>query len=325
MVVRATAHRGNEAPTDADLARAAQAGDAASLAVLLDRHRASMHAVALRILGYRPDVEDVVQDAMVVALRRIGEVRDPGAVRPWLHALVRNACLMRLRRPHAAPLDEALVLVLPSREPTAEELLDRQALRDWVWHALDELSEPVRVVTLLRYFSDASSYKQIAALCGVPVGTVRSRLNQAKRKLAEALLATAASAHRDAASLAAARRGEIAELLAAAERGAVEPVLAAGWWPDAEVVWPGDQGDADLDGFVRGWEIDLEDGVRQRLVQVIAGRDVTIVETALVSPSDDPDHCPPAVVWLQLLREGRVRHMRLLFPHTGHSDSGAAR
>jgi RNA polymerase sigma-70 factor (ECF subfamily) len=306
---------------DAELARAAQHGDAASLAVLLERHRADMYAVALRILGNGPDVEDVVQDAMIVALRRIGEVRDPGAAGAWLRALVRNACLMRRRRWATVPLDEALGLVLRSREPSAEEILDRQALRDWVWHALEELTEPLRLVILLRYFSDASSYEQIAALCGVPAGTVRSRLNQAKRKLAEALLAAAALAHRDSASLPASRRREIAELLAAAERGALGPVLAERWWPDARVVWPGDQGVTDLDGLVRGWDIDLTDGVRQRLMNVIASRDVTIIHTELVSPPDAPDHCPPAVVWLQLLRDGRVQRMRLFHPQAGRADA----
>lgn len=323
MAVPSTAHRVGESPTDADLARAARAGDAAGLAVLLERHRAGMYAVALRILGYCPDVEDVVQDSMLVALRRIGEVRDSEAVGAWLRTLVRNACLMRLRGRQPARLDEDLGLSLTSHEPSPEAILDRQALGDWVWHALEELTEPLRVVILLRYFSDACSYEAIAALCGLPVGTVRSRLNQAKRKLADALQATAALAHRDSASLVALRRREAAELIGAAERGALAPALAESWCPDAQVVWPGGQGVTDLDGLVRIWETDLEDGVHQRLANVIASRDLTIIETDLVSPPDDPDHCPPGVVWLQLLRDGRVQHTRLLHPQTGRAEATA--
>jgi RNA polymerase sigma factor (sigma-70 family) len=202
-------------PTDADLVVAAQAGDARGLAVLLERYRAGMHAVALGVLGHGPDAEDALQDGVMVALRRLDELRNPAAAGPWLRAIVRNVCRMRLRAARPGLL-APLPPTLRSGELSPEEVLDRQALRDWVWHALGELTEPLRVAAMRRYFSGVSSYDQIAALCGVPVGTVRSRLNQARRKLADALLATADLAHDGAAALAASRRREFADLLAAA-------------------------------------------------------------------------------------------------------------
>ncbi|BCB74672.1 hypothetical protein GCM10022251_74710 [Phytohabitans flavus] len=163
-----------------DLVYAAQAGDVASLGALIERHRASMMATALSVLRDPEDAKDAVQDATVIALRRIGDVRDPDAIGAWLRTVVRNICWPRLRARHAAPLgwfDEA---ELPSREPSPEELLEKEATREWLWRALADLSEPLRLVTLLRYFSGVSSYEQIATPCGIPVGTVRSRLNQAK-------------------------------------------------------------------------------------------------------------------------------------------------
>ena len=173
--------------SDAELVALAQAGDAAALGALLARHEAEMRAVALSVLGYGPDAEDAVQDAMVVALRRIGEVRDPAAVGAWLRAIVRNNSRMTVRGPRAVPVAEPEWFARPADTPTPEEALDRGAMRDWVWHAIGQLSEPDRLVTLLRYFSDASSYEQIAAVCGVPVGTVRSRLSHARRALAGGL------------------------------------------------------------------------------------------------------------------------------------------
>src|SRR5262249_53795488 len=77
---------------------------------------------------------------------------------------------------------------------SVEEELDQLALRSWIWAAIEGLSESLQLPLILRYFSGASSYEEIAAICGVPLGTVRSRLNQAKRKLAEALLSEAAAA-----------------------------------------------------------------------------------------------------------------------------------
>jgi RNA polymerase sigma-70 factor (ECF subfamily) len=64
------------APLDSELVRAAQAGDAGSLGLVLTRHRADLYAVALAVLGHSPDAEDAVQEATLIALRRIGDVRE---------------------------------------------------------------------------------------------------------------------------------------------------------------------------------------------------------------------------------------------------------
>ncbi|WP_245771709.1 RNA polymerase sigma factor [Actinacidiphila guanduensis] len=92
------------APRDADLVRAAQAGDAGSLGLLLARHRAPMYAVALAFLGHSQDAEDAVQEAAVLALRRFGDIRDPEAAGPWLRMVVRNVCRAQLRRMSAVPV-----------------------------------------------------------------------------------------------------------------------------------------------------------------------------------------------------------------------------
>jgi hypothetical protein len=79
--------------------------------------------------------------------------------------------------------------------------IERAALRDWVWTALEALPEEQRVAIVLRHFSTASSYTAIAEICDVPIGTVRSRLNSARRRLAEALIAMAATAHTERATV----------------------------------------------------------------------------------------------------------------------------
>ncbi|HEV7973883.1 sigma-70 family RNA polymerase sigma factor [Amycolatopsis sp.] len=68
-----------------------------ALGLLLARHRPGMRAVALSLLGHGHDADDAVQDASLVALLRIGDVRDPAAVGPWLRMIVRNACRTRPR------------------------------------------------------------------------------------------------------------------------------------------------------------------------------------------------------------------------------------
>jgi RNA polymerase sigma-70 factor (ECF subfamily) len=301
-------------PFDTDLVFAAQAGDTASLGVLIERHRAGMQAVALSVLGYGPDAEDAVQDASLVALRRIDGLRDPTAAGPWLRTIVRNACRMRLRASSTSLATALPDAELPSREPTPDELLDRRATRDWVWCALEGLSEPVRLVALLRYFSDVTSYDQIAALCGIPVGTVRSRLNQARIKLTEGLKAAAADRHGDAASFTAARRRDAEEVLRAARNGEFATVVREGWCPDVSILGPGGERGKGQDFVIRAMDRDLAHGVRQRLTNVIASADILIWEAELTAPADDPYCCQPAVVWLQTLHQRRVRSLRLFHP-----------
>lgn len=290
---------------ETELVRTAQRGDAAALGTLLRRHEAGMRAVALSILGYGPDAEDAVQDAMVTALRRIGEVRDPESAGAWLRTVVRNNCRALLRKPVTAPIEH-------DRRTVAgpEEMLDRTALRDWVWHAIGELSEADRLVTLLRHFSGVTAYDQIAALCGLPVGTVRSRLSHARRVLAERLRDSADAAHPDAGELAGRRWREADDALATAMRGDFHRVVGEMWLPEAELVARGGAVRGDREFAVRAMAGDLADGVRQRLRHVVAGPDVLIWETDLLSPG----HCPPGAVWLQTLRQGRVHRMTLFHP-----------
>ena len=122
------------AGSDRDLARAAQGGVAAALGLLFERHRARLYAHALQHLGHGPDAQDAVQDTFVIAIRRIGGLRGTRDV------------------PMAAFPDEAG----PSDE-TPEAAIDALALRDWMWTAIRRLSEPLRVVTMLRHFSRTPS------------------------------------------------------------------------------------------------------------------------------------------------------------------------
>ncbi|MFK0279730.1 RNA polymerase sigma factor [Streptomyces sp. NPDC090499] len=197
----------NTGADDATLTEAAQSGEAAALGELLERHRAGMRAVALCVLGPGADVDDVLQDAALTALQRIGDVRDPAAVGAWLRTVVRNASRRVLRdRVAFRPMEEADI---PSPEAGPEQWLERRAARDWVWTALDRLSPALRTPLVLRYLTPTgASYEQVAVACGVPVGTVRSRLSQGRVKLALALAATVDAPHADAGRRARAGRSD---------------------------------------------------------------------------------------------------------------------
>lgn len=304
------------APLDFELVRAAQSGDAGSLGLLLARHRATMHGVALAMLGHSPDVEDAVQEAALIALRRIGDLRDPDAVGPWLRMVVRNVCRAQLRKKSAVPVAELEGVVAMDRSggpPDPADVLDEHVLQDWIWSALETLSPALRLVTMLRYFTDVTSYEEIALLCGTPVGTVRSRLSQARTKLAGALVSMGDQVHDDAVSRTARHRRLAEVTMLAGHRGE----LASAWaeWRSSrlEVTWPTGKR-SDLDYLEFSFRRDVSDGVRQKLTNVVASREVVIWEAAIISPPEDPFHCPPSVVWVHHLDRNREDRLRLYHP-----------
>ena len=267
-----------------------------------------MRAVAIAILGPGPDAEDALQDATLAAITRIGELREAGACGAWLRAIVRNCCLMLLRSRRDVPLP--VDMPLASSELTPEEVIDRHVLRDWVWHATEELSPPLRTALTLRYFCNAP-YEQIAAACEIPVGTVRSRLNQARAKLATALQATAEEPHADTVKLTAQSCAEASTVFEAAARGEFAAVVGDRWAPDVEITTDYGKrfGRDELVAAVNG---NVAAGIRARLVNVVAGRDLMIWEIDFINPPDDPYHCPPGAAWVLSLERGWVRRIRLL-------------
>jgi RNA polymerase sigma-70 factor (ECF subfamily) len=268
-----------------------------------------MRAVARGVLGYGPDTDDVVQDAALVAVRRIKDVRDPAAVGAWLRTVVRNECRMRLRARRGSELSGEVPSALRSGDPMPEELLDRQLLQDWVWHAIEELSPPLRVVAMLRYFSDLSSYEQIADVCALPIGTVRSRLSQARIKLTGALSATAEQSHEDASAKLEICRQDAVDTLAAADRGAFNE-LTVRWSPRLELIQAhGGRGGADL--LLTNLQTDQQNGTRHRPVNVVVGGDVVIWETELFN-SHNPADGPSSAAWVMSLdAHGLVRQLRM--------------
>ncbi|MFI5999342.1 RNA polymerase sigma factor [Streptomyces sp. NPDC051366] len=301
-------------PTDEELTRRAQVGETGALGLLLARHQASMRAVALSLLGYGPDAEDAVQEAALTALRRIGDVRDPAAAGAWLRAIVRNACRMRLRRAREVPgLDGLDQLHLNDGEAShPERRIERHAMRDWIWDAVEELPQQLRLVLMLRHFSGITSYQEIADACEVPVGTVRSRLSQARTKMAQVLISTAEQAHDDASTVTDGSRREALATLQAWETGGLPREISELWPAETEMVGrlgrPGER--VHPVPVMRSY---LEGGVRQHLHHVVAGRDIAIWEMDVTHHG--ADHvCPPSLAWLMFRRDGRVEKLRVVFP-----------
>lgn len=162
--------------TDTELVRRAQAGDRRAGGRLTERHRRSVLALAYRALEDADDAQDVAQEALVYALRRLPDLREAGRFAAWLHAITLSLCADYRRRRGTRRLGEPLsVLHERSEEQShAEALAVRQAVAG--------LSDAHQTALLLHYVGGWSR-QEVAAILGVPVNTVRSRLMAAKRNL----------------------------------------------------------------------------------------------------------------------------------------------
>jgi RNA polymerase sigma-70 factor (ECF subfamily) len=165
---------------DADLLRAHVAGDPDAFGELVRRHRDRLWAVALRTLGDREEAADAVQEALLSAYRAAERFRGDSAVTTWLHRIVVNACLDRVRRRQVRPVI-GLADLPPGREPVAV-VPDHDTTRE-VWAALAQLPAEQRVPLVLLEIQ-GYSVAEIAELLGVAEGTVKSRCARGRARLA---------------------------------------------------------------------------------------------------------------------------------------------
>ena len=134
------------------------------------------------------DAEDVVQEAYLRAFKHFGSFHG-GDGRPWLLAIVRNTCytwMQHNRSPELTiPLDDEL-FEIESKDLNPEALLMQSADTEMVRQALEDLPVEFREVMVLREL-EGLSYKQIADVAEIPVGTVMSRLARARKRLQQSL------------------------------------------------------------------------------------------------------------------------------------------
>jgi RNA polymerase sigma-70 factor (ECF subfamily) len=199
-------------------------------------------------------------------------------------------------------------------EPSAEEYIDRLAMREWVWTALGELPQPLRVTAMLRYFGSYSSYEQISAILGVPVGTVSSRLSQGKLKLADALLKTAGLEHDEARQLTEARARYFNAAWEEYNRGEGYELFVGAFSEDAVFAFPEGAVWHGRHHLAKDFEGDLEVGMKLHLTNFLASKDITVMEGDFENPPEDPFHCPPAISMVTFHRSGeQIHRMRLYF------------
>jgi RNA polymerase sigma-70 factor (ECF subfamily) len=167
-------------PTDAELIAAHRAGDRRAFDELARRYRSRMWGIAVRMLNHPEDAADVVQEALVAAYRQAGSYRGEASVRTWMHRILVNACIDRVRWRQRRPVVPFPDVEPPARRPDmAADLVTRLAVDD----ALAALPLAQRAAIVL---VDVQGWPvdEAAGILDIPVGTVKSRCARGRARLA---------------------------------------------------------------------------------------------------------------------------------------------
>ena len=171
-----------EEQSDAYLAGCIANGDAEAVRPLIDRYRRPLLALLQRSTAGRGEADDLFQETWMRVVKSAHRYDPDQRFRAWLFAIAWNLIRDQWSRQRATD-DVALADELPSREQTPEERAvgadDARRVRELVGALPERLSQAI----LLRYFEELSE-KEVSERLGVPVGTVKSRLHHALRKLA---------------------------------------------------------------------------------------------------------------------------------------------
>ncbi len=297
-----------------ELVKAAKAGEEAAWNLLYHQFYPGVYALALSICGNRPMASDAVQDAFLGAYLKLQQLKDNSSFGGWIRRIVTHYCFRTLNIYNkGCSIDD-----LPrAAESWWEDELSRKfeylSRNSRLHFALMRVPESLRSALLLRYFSNFNSYENIAAILAVPIGTIRSRLNQAKVKLAEYW-----DEYRDAST---AVIKEIEEL-----NGFYYALYSGMHWEDSyknkfiqhlhkniRIMIGKDQMGTGRKIFEEMLAEDRRAGSWLEPVNVLSSGNITILEAKHFNSVEYPDHCPPASVAV-LYRSGKHVERLLLHP-----------
>ncbi len=185
--------------SDLDLVRLAQAGDADAFGELVERNRRAVFRAALAALGSAAEADDVAQDAFVMAYRKLGSFRGEAAFRTWLlaiawrKALDRRKSMARWLKLTVTPTEAEgevtnWIEQMPGDERSQEDTLAASQLQHTVKVLIRTLPRKLRDALLLAGSGDYT-YEQISHILGVPIGTVKWRVSEARRVLKQKMAA----------------------------------------------------------------------------------------------------------------------------------------
>lgn len=268
-----------------------------ALHALFEELRPALYSIALQMLGHGDDAKDAVQETLLKAITHISTLKDPHAIGAWLKAILRNQCLMELRYRKRRILSETAYY--KTADIVADAYHEGENSLYQVQEAIANLSETLQVTAMLRFYGRFNTYEQMAEILSVPVGTVRSRLAEARTRLATSLIKDTGIFTKSA------KATEMEDFYFSnfstiyADARAKNEMLKQ---MDDNILIILSSGKK-----VRGTyyidkqiEYDLCHGARATLKDVYSTGHISILEIDNINPPDDPTVCPPASTFVMV-------------------------
>jgi RNA polymerase sigma-70 factor (ECF subfamily) len=171
---------------DRSLLRAVCSGEERALEMLYEKYGQRLYSYAYRICGDPRAAEDVLQDTLVITWQNANRFRGQGRVIAWMLGIVNHQALKTLRHP-TKRITEANEEIIPSNAPLPEEIYLHTEYETALKQGLEHLSLEHRTALELIFYQKLS-YEEAAAVCHCPVGTIKSRVSQAKKQLKGSML-----------------------------------------------------------------------------------------------------------------------------------------
>lgn len=198
MTERGLRQRGDQMTREEELrtVESVLGGDVNAFETLVLSYEKNVYNLALRMVKNPEDASDMAQEAFIRAYNSLASFRGESKFSVWLYRIVSNVCLDFLRSRSRHPTvslsvendeGEETELDIPDESQSPEALLERRLTRDSVRRGLDALSEEYRQILLLREIQGLS-YDEIAETLSMELGTVKSRIFRARKKLCDFLL-----------------------------------------------------------------------------------------------------------------------------------------
>lgn len=178
--------------TDEFTLRRAQKGDAQAFEQLVTPHEQMLWRVCWHYTHHQEDAADCLQETMLKAWRAIKSYRSECSLSSWLYRIASTVCLDFLRKQKRLPQTESADKLAEEgfspvdESPTPDEAILKAESADSIRAAIDSLPEDMRTVIIL-YALQGLGYEEIADTMNTSVGTVKSRLNRARQKIAKFL------------------------------------------------------------------------------------------------------------------------------------------
>ncbi|KJS20081.1 MAG: hypothetical protein VR72_16125 [Clostridiaceae bacterium BRH_c20a] len=177
-----------------ELITRSQNGDMDAFEELVARYERRVYSIAFRFMGNQEDASDLAQEAFLKAYQAIKNFRQEASFSTWICRIVSNVCrdqLRKAKRTIQTSLDEEVWLEegtvtkqVKDHAPTTEQVYERKELKEYLQGLINNLNPEYRMVVVLRDIQ-GYSYEEIAEMLNCSLGTVKSRLNRARKVLRE--------------------------------------------------------------------------------------------------------------------------------------------